>query len=332
MIRIIFGLWVLAFALKHGGASWDVAWHFRFVFDPLEPPHFVNAAGTALALALLVFQIGTGLATERNGLTTTQIGMVIFLISGPLDLLNHWLFGLDITIWSPTHMLQYTGTTVTLIGVLQSWLKLAEPGRWRLGFALAFWMFLVDDVLYPLRQQEYGALVLDAYAKGQTTASPELLALAGRNPAAFVQGNIPDWIYPLWLILFSTLVLVAARTIDGRRWTATSVAGLYLAYRVIGDAVLGAASFPHTFIPFMLLGGALVVDLAARWRWQPLLTTTMLVCIYYGSATTIGWVTPMPPFALTTAPVVAVALWTGLNAAAWYNQKREQNRAAPVAE
>src|SRR5689334_8605022 len=80
LTRVVFGLWVLAFALKHAGSSWDVAWHFRFVFDPLEPPHVVIVAGSILALALLVFQVGTGRATEPTGLITTQIGMAIFLI------------------------------------------------------------------------------------------------------------------------------------------------------------------------------------------------------------------------------------------------------------
>src|SRR5436305_649650 len=60
MIRAVFGLWLIAFLLKHTGSSWDIAWHFRYPFGMTEPPHLVNAFGSALAAAVLVFQILTG--------------------------------------------------------------------------------------------------------------------------------------------------------------------------------------------------------------------------------------------------------------------------------
>src|SRR6185503_8835378 len=73
-LRIVFGLWILAFALKHAGASWDVAWHFRFLRDDLIPPHILNLSGNALALALLCFQLRTGLAVEPRGLLVLIAG------------------------------------------------------------------------------------------------------------------------------------------------------------------------------------------------------------------------------------------------------------------
>ena len=312
-IPTIFVLWIVAFALKHIGSAWDVAWHFRYVFEAFELPHRVNAVGTALALALLVLQSMVGVAVDQRGLRIAQIGMIIFLISIPLDIVNHWLFGLDVTIWSPTHMLQFAGTTVTLIGVLQSWLRLAEPSRWHTVIAIGFWAFLLDDALFMLSQQEYGVVALDAYARGQTRASPELLALAGRNPELFVRGGIPSWVYPVWLIVMGTLTLAIARAVHGWRWTATTAAVMYLAYRIIGYIILGAADFPQSFVPVMLLGGALVIDLAHYWRWQALRTTATLIGVYYGSAAVLDRLTPMPEFALITAPVVGLALWAVLS-------------------
>src|SRR5262245_36327178 len=221
-VRLVFTLWAVAFLFKHAGSSWDVAWHFRYPFGTFEPPHLVNMVGNALAAALLVFQSATGMATDRRWLSVMQIGFIIFLISIPLDLLNHWMFGLDVTTWSPTHLMQFAGTTILAVGVLASWLRLAAPGRWRTALGVAFWAFLIDDALFMLSQQEYGVRALDAYAKGRTLASPELLALARGNPVALVQGNIPSWVYPIWLILSSTLVLALARSAQGWRWTATA--------------------------------------------------------------------------------------------------------------
>jgi len=311
-LRVIFGLWLVAFLLKHSGSAWDVAWHFRFVFGALEPPHWLNVVGNALAALLLWYHITTGKAVERVGFLVMQIAFVIFLIHMPLDVLNHYLFGLDVTVWSPTHVLGFAATTVVMAGLLYSWLKLAEPGRWRLIVALICWAFLLDDMIFMLSQQEYGVLALDAYARGITTASPELLAQAGRSPEQFVRGGIPAWIYPVWMILTGTLVMAAARRTMGWRWTATTLTLIYLAFRVAGRLLLGAFSFPVAFIPPMLLLGALVIDTAESQRWSPLATAAALVAVYYSGALLIGRYTLMPEFSPLTAPFIFAALWAGL--------------------
>src|SRR5215212_2008966 len=280
-IRAVFVLWLVAFFFKHAGSGWDVAWHFRYVFGALEPPHWLNMAGNTLAIALIIFQTMTGKAVERNGFLVMQGAFVVFLIHMPLDVLNHYLFGLDVTVWSPTHMLGFAATTVMMAGLLYSWLKLAEPGCWRLVVALLCWSFLLDDVMYMLSQQEYGVIALAAYAHGVTTASPELLAQAGRNPKQFVEGGIPHWVYPIWMLLTSTAVLLTARRNLGWRWTATTVALIYLAYRVIGWILLSTFGFPVSFIPAMLLLMAFVIDMAVSQRWSPLVTALALVATIY---------------------------------------------------
>ena len=131
-IRVVFVLWLAAFFFKHAGSGWDVAWHFRYVFGALEPPHWLNMVGNMIAIGLIIFQTMTGKAVERSGFLVMQGAFVVFLIHMPLDVLNHYLFGLDVTVWSPTHMLGFAATTVMMGGLLYSWLKLAEPGRWRL--------------------------------------------------------------------------------------------------------------------------------------------------------------------------------------------------------
>ena len=320
-IRAMFVLWLVAFFLKHAGSAWDVAWHFRYVFGALEPPHWLNMVGNMIAIALIIFQTMTGKAVERNGFLVMQSAFVVFLIHMPLDVLNHYLFGLDVTVWSPTHMLGFAATTVMMAGLLYSWLKLAEPGRWRLVIGLLCWAFLLDDVMYMLSQQEYGVIALAAYAHGVTTASPELLAQAGRNPEQFVEGGIPHWVYPIWMLLTSTAVLLAARHIQGWRWSATTVALIYLAYRVIGWILLSTFGFPISFIPAMVLLIACVIDLAVIRRWSALVAALALVAITYPSAVLIGSYTLMPEFALTTAPIVLLALWGGLATVDWWRRR-----------
>ncbi len=320
-IRTVFVLWLVAFFFKHAGSGWDVAWHFRYVFGALEPPHWLNMVGNTIAIGLIIFQTMTGKAIERNGFLVMQGAFVVFLIHMPLDVLNHYLFGLDVTVWSPTHMLGFAATTVMMAGLLYSWLKLAEPGRWRLVIALLCWSFLLDDVMYMLSQQEYGVIALAAYAYGVTTASPELLAQAGRSPEQFVKGGIPHWVYPIWMLLTSTTVLLTARRIQSWRWTATTVALVYLAYRVISWIMLDTFGFPVSFLPAMLLLVAFVIDVATSRRWSALVTALALVISAYPLAMLIDSYTLMPEFALETAPIVLLALWSGLAAADWWRRR-----------
>lgn len=312
LLRYIYAVWIGAFTLKVIGAGWDVAWHFRFLRDDLAPPHMINTVGLLIGMALLFFHSWTGFAVDRRGLRVTQLGVALFLLAIPLDLLNHRIFGLDLTAWSATHALLYLGTAVMILGVGQSWLKLAQPGRARTIFGLAFGFFLLEDLLFPLGQQEYGTLALDAYLKGQPTASTELLARAGDGVMRLALGPIPLWVYPIYLIVVSTLVFASVRAAVPWRWAATTIAATYVAYRAIAYGILVATAFPPSFIPVMLLGGALAMDLAERRRWPSIVTAAVLTIIWYSSALLIGSLTLMPTFALSTAPFAFVLLWGAL--------------------
>jgi len=74
-------------------------------------------------------------------------------------------------------------------------------------------------------------------------------------------------------------------------------------------ALLSAAAFPPSFIPVMLLGAGLAIDLAARRRWHSVVTSAALLLAFYGGAALIGRLTLMPAFAPWTALVVAGPLW-----------------------
>jgi hypothetical protein len=300
---------VLAFALKHTGASWDVAWHFRYLRDDLIPPHILNLSGNAIVLALICFQFRSGLAVESRGFLIILAGFILFIVAIPLDLLNHRLFGLDVTIWSAPHLMFFFGSTIALVGLLRMWLGLAAPGRWKTVYTFVFLTLLMDCAIFVLGQQEYGVLTVDAYLRGRPTASADLLALAHGNVARFATGNIPPWVYPVWMVLASSIVLLGARRVHPGHWTATIVAALYLAYRGAGYALLVAAGFPPSFIPLMLLGAGLVVDIAARRRWRPLPTAAALLLVFYGGAALLGRIILMPAFDLATAPIIAVPLW-----------------------
>jgi hypothetical protein len=167
----------------------------------------------------------------------------------------------------------------------------------------------MDCAIFILGQQEYGVLTIDAYLRGHPTASQDLLALAHGNVARFATGNIPPWVYPAWMVLASSIVLLGARRAQPSHWTATIVAALYLVYRSASSVALAAAGFPPSFIPVMLLGAGLVIDIAAYHYWRPLPTTVALLLVFYGGAALVGRAMLMPAFDLMTAPIIAMPLW-----------------------
>ena len=245
LVRAVYLLWVLAFVLKVLGASWDVSWHFKWLRDDLAPPHLLNSAGTALVVALVVAHGWTGRAVDRPALRLQQVGLGIFLVAIPLDVINHRINGLDLTAWSPTHALLYLGTAVILAGVVRGW-WIFGSGRARLPVLVVLWLFVLENVWFPAQQQEYGVLAVAAWDRGAPEAEPILLQFAadqiGRpvDRAAVLHFALPTpaWVYPVWLLAAAGLVLVLARWMIGRPWAATAVAGGYVAYRCVAWVAL----------------------------------------------------------------------------------------------
>jgi len=307
-LRAIYGAWLLAFSLKVLGSSWDVSWHFRWLRDDLAPPHLLNSAGTALVVGLVVFHSHTGFGVDRIALRFMQWGIGLFLLAVPLDLINHAIFGLDITSWSPTHAVLYLGTAVMLVGALRGWWLGSEPGRGRDVVMLALWFFFVENVLFPNQHQEYGVLALRAFNAGEPTAEQILLDFArsqGSSPAEFML-PVPSWVHPAWLVCAGLLSLLIARRTTRIPWAATLVAAAYLIYRSVTGVSLVAADFPPSAIPYMLLAGAVAVDVATRYRLTAPAGAVAVTAVTYAAALLLHQVAVIPPWLWWSAPAVAV--------------------------
>ena len=91
-------------------------------------------------------------------------------------------------------------------------------------------------------------------------------------------------------------------------------------YRSISYGLLSATGFPPSYIPFILLGTALAIDLAVMWRWRPVVGTLAVIGATYAGAWLTQQVTLMPPFHLATAPMAALLLWSVWASARWAQQ------------
>ncbi|WP_433431294.1 hypothetical protein [Nonomuraea sp. CA-141351] len=270
LFRVLYFGWLVALTLKLLGSAWDVSWHFKWLRDDLAPPHLLNSAGTAIAVALTVIHGYTGYGVDKAALRLIQWGTGIFLIAVPLDLINHRVNGLDITSWSPSHIMLYLGTFFMIAGVIRGWFMGAPPGRERTVVLGAFFAFFLENVHFPEQHQEYGILSIGAWDNHATYAEPILLRFAADQMGRPVDRTmmlgfalpVPDYLYPVYAVVVGLSVLVVARLMIGRFGAASLVAAAYVGFRTLIWPLLTATGFPPSAVPFFLVVAGLVVDLA----------------------------------------------------------------------
>jgi hypothetical protein len=227
MPRRYYLLWLIAMAFTELGSTLDVSWHFGHAFDEISPPHLTTFAGVCLMVALfywaLVRERARVVGLERTALRVGAVALAIGILDMPLDFLWHLTFGVDITTWSPTHLMLNFPSDVYNVCIITA--LLASPaarglGVWAITFAVCFRNVLTTH--FALNQQEYGAVALAALQRtGQAPwyVEPRLLRLAGGGAAQLVTGGLPDWLYLLYFAFALGYALTFGATVLQERRT-----------------------------------------------------------------------------------------------------------------
>src|SRR4051794_6623634 len=127
------------------GMYWDIAIHFENGRDPgplSNPAHYFMLAG--LIGITLSGLLGAAIATEGSP-TAVRIpglgwqapaGALLAIFCGlfalsafPLDDIWHRLFGQDVTIWSPTHLMMITGAALSVLAAWALYVEGAFVGK-----------------------------------------------------------------------------------------------------------------------------------------------------------------------------------------------------------
>src|SRR5437016_5170107 len=127
-------LWGLlgAKVVSSWGVQWDIQWHTLIGRDSFWiAPHLMTYAGVVVMVGL---SFGVLAATTLSpswrggdvvrvlGLTGTRgfhlaaWGIALTVLAAPIDDLWHRLFGLDVTLWSPPHLLGLLGAAINTLG------------------------------------------------------------------------------------------------------------------------------------------------------------------------------------------------------------------------
>ena len=297
-----------AFGLLVAGIGFynDVAWHVGRGRDKelLTAPHTMILVG--LGLITLAAGIGILFATLQQVDTSLRIkalrvpwsavplGLLgVCALSGfPLDELWHRTYGIDVTMWSPTHMLMICGAAFSLIA---AWLALAEAGvsfrqnRWtKIAHFIAAW-FVLAGLTAPLGEFRFGV------PQFQQLFHPILLLLAAAFafvPTRIVLGR--GWAVALALATFlpESIGLMSSTASDG--FVPTRTPGMFIASAIAVE--LAAALFgTERRLRFAITSGVGVatIGLAGEWWWnrnatQPWNGALMRDALVYGLVVAIG--------------------------------------------
>lgn len=290
------------------GFYWDVAWHIDNgrdvqLFTPSHTMILVGLGGLVYAAGLTMgfASLERARVGFRYGVTTVPWSSLLMVVLGlgglaafPLDNLWHQAYGIDVTLWSPSH-LQLVGGGA--LGTLALFLMLAEALPAARPTAVGRAIFVLT-----------GGTVLVAVSAVQAEFDfgvPQFQALY----------------LPLLIVAAAALALVWARLALGP-WGAVKVVLVYLALRGFVALVVGGA-LNHTVPRFPLYlaaalcveGAAFVVGERSRLRFGVVAGALVGTVGLVGELAFVGlsgWArVPMPPsMALKVAllaPVAAVA-------------------------
>lgn len=249
MAGVLSGLLMLLVAMI--GFYWDVAWHIdngrdQQLFTPSHVMILVGLGGLiyAAGIAVLFASIegaDVGLHVGPLRIPWSAVLLATMGIGGvaafPLDAWWHSVYGIDVTLWSPSHIQLITGGSLATIAL---WLMTYEARRF------------ADPTPFG------NALVV-------LTAGTVLVGMSTLQ-AEFDYG-VPQFqvLYlPLLIMIAAGVTLLAARMALGP-WGAVKVTFVYLVLRGLMALAIGGVMH-HTVPHFPLyLGSALIVEGVAWW-------------------------------------------------------------------
>ena len=231
MTRYRVALWVLLVGKLLGawGLTWDIQWHLLIGRDTFWiPPHLMMYGGVTAGFLVAVLVLALDTRDQRRGvrrrggvtmlgLTSTRgihlaaWGVALLLLAAPIDDLGHRLFGLDVTLWSPPHLLGLLGSAVNTIGTLLIAVEAYSPGA----------------------RARLAALVLGGgllWGGVRVVLEPAWLT-------AYTNGGVAFHMFAMLGTLLLPLALIPGTRLLDRRWAPVALVVVSLAASLVGEQI-----------------------------------------------------------------------------------------------
>ena len=204
-------MWALLLAKLAGGwgLGWDIRWHVLIGRDSFWiPPHVLTYASVTAAVLVAFGVVARETWLARGGRAPADtvrvagmvgtpgfhlvwLGMALTILAAPIDDLWHRLFGIDVTLWSPPHLLGLAGAQVSTLALLIVPLEVWPAGsRARLVALFVAGTFL------------FGTFAIMADPAGRI---------------AFLYGGIRFFTWPVLMALFTVFSLTLTTRLAGWR-------------------------------------------------------------------------------------------------------------------
>ncbi len=267
--RARYGTIVAGSALFLLGGYWDVSWHIIIGRDTFwSPPHLVLYAGIIAILAACGAAVAQAAAAARGrgpalpgplvtlpfglrlppGILVTLVGAAMSLASAPIDDTWHRLYGLDVTVWSPPHIMLVAGMVIAPFGAL---IGLTLETNRRLPTRLRR-LWHDTGQLWRMPGSELAGI-----AAGGVILATALAVLAEYDFDLPIYGLV---YHPVILSALSAFILVGAARASGRIGAATLAALAYTAVRLAVHVELVLLDGIRPQIP-LVLAAAPIIDL-----------------------------------------------------------------------
>src|SRR5438309_6423304 len=237
-------LWGLlgAKVVSSWGVQWDIQWHTLIGRDSFWiPPHVMTYAGVVV-MVMLSFGVLAGMTLRPSwrgddivrvlGLAGTRGfhlaagGIALTVLAAPIDDLWHRLFGLDVTLWSPPHLLGLLGAAINTLGC-----------------------FRIAREVYPATSRAAFAAVV---VTGALLYIGLHFALQPSFRIAYLNGGVFFHFYAMLASLMLPVALVATAHLSGVRWTPALV--------LVGAVALGLVGMQIARVGFDLLQPVSVIE------------------------------------------------------------------------
>lgn len=248
-------LWTVAII----GIDWDVQWHELIGRDGFwTPPHwmfysFVTATGLVCLIEVLIEtfmfhrkQSGVNAHTTTSvlfffhgpvGFALAGFGMVVMLISAPFDDYYHRIYGIDVAVWTPFHVMLILGMVMTSLGLVYAFAS--EVTRRHLATSSqvtpSFLTRLKTDLVSLFNPAMLGFLVAGAVLTSRYMAL-FIETFVGKN-SQIGTFTLFGTHLPAYSLILATLpiILVAYTNFTKRIGAATTLGLLFLLYRTASD-------------------------------------------------------------------------------------------------
>ena len=290
-------IWVILYLLLQAelGLGWDRRWHDYLGRDQFWiPPHMLIYSGVGVAgvLALLVVLAETvryrrhvagvndsttlsvlGYIHAPLGFILLGFGALTDLIAAPFDNYWHELYGIDVTLWAPFHLMGTFGGLMAGIGIIYALASeitydrhSTRPVRRFLGLSAMEWTcLLIFAALVELSLPALTAFASVPLGSLQLITYPLILAVAGGMflVSAVQITRKPGAATLTALIIFLLCLFTQSFVITGLWWAADN---LGLIFRPTAGAPVLNVVIILTPLLFVIAG--LLIDAMAYWQHQ----------------------------------------------------------------